>query len=134
MAGAVDLLKSAGVTELPKAQLAVLVGTALDPTKARPVKGLRKVQTRTLWGEMAAQLGGAEGYALVANADQQGVSPGADTLVELFEQFGPAVVLVDELVAYCRNIYGVNGLPAGSFDANMTFIQALTERRQAQPE
>jgi predicted AAA+ superfamily ATPase len=133
MAGAADLLKAAGVKQLPKAQLAVLVGTALDPTKARPVKGLRKVQTRTLWGEMAAQLGGAEGYALVENADKEGVSPGADTLVDLFEQFGPAVVLIDELVAYCRNIYGVNGLPAGSFDANMTFVQALTEAVKRSP-
>ena len=31
------------------------------------------------------------------------------------------------MVAYTRNIYGVNGLPAGSFDANLTFVQSLTE-------
>ena len=31
----------------------------------------------TLWGELAWQLGGAEGYALVADADRTGTSPGA---------------------------------------------------------
>ena len=37
------------------------------------------------------------------------------------------VILIDELIAYVRNIYGVSGLPSGSFDANMTFVQSLTE-------
>ena len=38
---------------LPKAQCAVLVGTALDPTRARIVN---HVKTRTLWGTLAAIL------------------------------------------------------------------------------
>ncbi len=80
-----------------------------------------------LWGEMAAQIGGVEGFALVESADAAGVAPGADTLVELLDEFGPCVILIDELVAYARNIYGAAGLPAGSFDSNMTFVQSLTE-------
>ncbi|MCC6191936.1 MAG: ATP-binding protein, partial [Anaerolineales bacterium] len=127
LAGVPELLGETGLDHLPQARLAVLVGTALDATRPRPVKGLKRVQVRTLWGELAAQLGGAEGYALVETADKSGVSPGADTLVELFAAFGPCLVLVDELVAYCRNLYGASGLPGGSFDANMTFVQALTE-------
>ena len=46
---------------------------------------------------------------------------------DLFDTYGPALVLIDEWVAFARNIYGVEGLCAGSFDANMTFAQALTE-------
>ena len=42
-------------------------------------------------------------------------------------RFGPCLVIIDELVAYARNIYGVDGLASGSFDSVMTFIQALTE-------
>jgi len=64
----------------------------------------------------------------VREADEKGVSPGADDLVTLFNQFGPAVILIDELVAYARNIYDTpERLPAGSFDSNITFIHALTD-------
>ncbi len=128
--GVPDLLRVANVGKVPKCRLAVLVGTALEPTKPRKNEHL-KGSVRTLWGEMAAQIGGRdharEAYQLVVEADQKGVAPGSDTMLELFETFGPCVVLIDELVAYARNIYGVTGLPAGSFDSNMTFVHNLTE-------
>jgi hypothetical protein len=62
-----------------------------------------------------------------AEADQAGVSPGSDALRDLFEMFGPCLVLIDEWVAFVRQLYGVDGLAAGSFDANLTFAQSLTE-------
>ena len=34
---------------------------------------------------------------------------------------------MDELVAYAKRIYGVSGLPAGSFDNFIIFIQEITE-------
>jgi len=116
--------EAAETTELPTARRAVLVGTDLDVNRPRRHP---RVTTRTLWGEMAYQLGGEAGYELVADADRNGKAPGAATLKQLFDEFGPALVLVDELVAYVRNIYGNEELPAGSFDANMTFVQNLTE-------
>jgi hypothetical protein len=76
---------------------------------------------------MAAQIGGKDGYEIVRAADEGGVSPGADSMVELFDRFGPCVILIDELVAYARNIYGDAKLPAGSFDSLMSFVQSLTE-------
>ena len=39
-------------------------------------------EVRTLWGELAWQLGGKDGYALVADADRTGTNPG-HALVEL---------------------------------------------------
>jgi predicted AAA+ superfamily ATPase len=116
--------EAAETSDLPTARRAVLVGTDLDVNRPRRHPD---ITTRTLWGEMAYQLGGTEGYELVAGADQNGKAPGAATLKQLFDEFGPALVLVDELVAYVRNIYGNDDLPAGSFDANMTFVQNLTE-------
>ena len=38
---------------------------------------------------------------------------------------------MDELVAYAKKIYGVDGLNAGSFDNFITFIQELTEAARA---
>ena len=124
MEGAGQILDEAQVTELPTARFAVIVGTALNPARTQKVKG---ITTRTLWGNIAAQLGGQDGYEIVKAADKKSVAPGANDLTTLFNEFGPAIILIDELVAYTRNIYGVNGLPAGSFDANLTFVQSLTE-------
>ena len=124
MEGAESILRDAQVSELPHTRLAVIVGTDLNPSEPRQVNS---ITIQTLWGDIAAQLGGQEGYAIVRAADEKGVAPGANDLVTIFNQFGPAVILIDELIAYVRNIYGVNGLPSGSFDANMTFVQSLTE-------
>ncbi len=108
-----------------EAQRAVIVGTGFNATEPRRY---HDVTTHTLWGEIAYQLGGLAGYQMVERADLSGVSPGADTLVELLEKFGPALIMIDELVAFARNLYGITErLPAGSFDAVMTFIQSLTE-------
>jgi predicted AAA+ superfamily ATPase len=132
LAGVEPLLRGAGVSFAVKANRAVLVGTALSPgqTERKPDGTV----VRTLWGEMAWQLGGAEGYAMVEEADRSGTSPGSNLLSELFEMFSPCLILVDEWVAYLRNLYGVSGLPAGSFDANLTFAQALTEAAKAAPD
>lgn len=120
-----EVLKFAQVKDIPQAKVAVLVGSALDASKPLDVQGIGKINT--LWGFMAYQLGSSEGYSLVKTADQKGVAPGANTLVELFDKFGPCVVLIDELVAYCRNVYARSDLPGGSFESLMTFIQNITE-------
>ena len=122
--GLQDVFEQAGRPDLAGAKAVVLVGTALSPSKPWQEQG---VGVRTLWGALAAQLGGPEGHAMVQEADQRGVSPGSNDLLDVLERFGPAVILIDELVAYARNLWGVSGLPGGSFDANMTFVHALTE-------
>ncbi len=129
--GVEAVLQAAGVSQVPSVQRAVLVGTALSPAQARAKPG--GIEVRTLWGELAWQLGREEGYALVAEADRQGVSPGSDALRDLFANFAPCLVLIDEWVAYTRQLYGVAGLPGGSFEANLTFAQALTEAAKAAP-
>jgi predicted AAA+ superfamily ATPase len=58
-----------GPLDLPEANRAVLVGTALDPSKPRHYPD---ATVHTLWGELAYQLGGAKGYALVARPTKRG--------------------------------------------------------------
>jgi predicted AAA+ superfamily ATPase len=130
--GIEPLLQTAGVSKPPLAQRAVLVGTALSPGQAHTKSDGTVV--RTLWGDLAWQLLGKDGYALVAEADRQGVSPGSDILRQLFAAASPCLILIDEWVAYMRQLYGVSGLPAGSFDANLSFAQALTEAAKAAPK
>ena len=129
------VMERAGVTTLPRANVAVLVGTALDPTKAKRPINFPGITINTLWGEMAAQLaesaGCAELYDYVKEADKKGVSPGSEALKNLFDACGPCLILMDELVAYAKKIYGVSGLPAGSFDNFISFIQEVTEAARA---
>ncbi|HHX36322.1 MAG TPA: ATP-binding protein, partial [Gammaproteobacteria bacterium] len=129
------VLQEAGVNSLPKTNVAVLVGTALDPTKSKRPNNMPGITINTFWGEMAAQLAESAGdltlYDLVKESDKKGVSPGSETLKNLFDAAAPCLILMDELVAYAKKIYGANGLPAGTFDNFISFIQELTEAARA---
>ncbi|MHB1167663.1 MAG: Swt1 family HEPN domain-containing protein, partial [Longimicrobiales bacterium] len=114
-----------------KANRAVLVGTALSPAQTYAKEDGTVVYT--LWGEMAYQLLGRRGYDMLAEADRKGVSPGSETLQALFTAASPCLILIDEWVAYLRNMYKVDGLPSGSFESNLTFAQALTEAAKLAP-
>ena len=126
------VLAQAGVSALPKANVAVLVGTALDPTRTKRPINFPGITINTLWGEMAAQLAESAGrpelYDFVKDADKKGVSPGSEALKNLFDACGPCLILMDELVAYARKLYGVSGLPAGR-----SITSTLSFRRSPKP-
>lgn len=128
--GVEQILADAGVSALPAVRRAVLVGTHISPAKVYAKPDGTKVQT--LWGELAWQLGGCEGYEHVAEADAGRANPG-DGLFDLFRATAPCLVLIDEWVAYARQLYTNRGLPAGDFDTHFSFAQALTEAAKAVP-
>lgn len=89
-------------------------------------------EVNTLWGELAWQLGGREGYEMVADADRTGTSPGS-ALRKLIAHYSPALILIDEWVAYARQLVTDKHLPAGPFETQFTFAQALTEAVKSVP-
>ncbi len=130
LAGADEVLKQAETTKLPKANRAVFVGTRVSPGMMH--KKDDGTVVRTLWGEIAWQLGGKKGYEIARAADESGTNPG-DALAKLFKQFSPCLILIDEWVAYARQLCNKHDLPAGSFDTQFTFAQALCEAATAAP-
>lgn len=124
LAGIPALIDQAGLMDVPQAHVAILDGTAHAP--GQPWKH-GKQTIRTLWGELAWQLGKEEGYALVKESDLAGTSPGKEVLKTLLEKSAPCVVLIDELVAYIRQFPEGQTLSGGTFDSNLSFVQALTE-------
>lgn len=124
LAGIPRLIERSGLMDVPLARVAVLDGNAHSPGQSWR-HGKQKIHT--LWGELAWQLGGEEGFSLVKDADATGTSPGKDQLKRLLETYAPAVVLIDELVAYIRQFPSDQQLSGGSFDSNLSFLQALTE-------
>jgi predicted AAA+ superfamily ATPase len=129
--GVEPVMKEAGEIALPPVKRAVLVGTNIAPGSVHEKPDGTKV--RTLWGELAWQIGGAEGYAIVADDDAKAKNPG-DNLRKLFEAHGPCLVLIDEWVAYARQLprtQSAEDIPAGTFDVHFSFAQALTEAAKA---
>jgi len=125
LSGLEPVFEAAGISEPPQnVKTVVLVGNKISPGQTHTKKDGTVV--RTLWGEIAWQLGGKEAYEMVRQADETATNPG-DTLKELFNRYAPCLILVDEWVSYARQLHAEKDLPAGTFDTHFTFAQTLSE-------
>lgn len=88
LAGIPELMDQAGLMDMPQARVVVLDGNAHSPGQAWKHG---KQSIRTLWGELAWQLGGEEGFALVKEADATGTSPGKEVLKTLLATYAPVL-------------------------------------------
>lgn len=70
-----------------------------------PVEGVLHpdtgVTTYTIWGEIAYQIGGIDGYSLLKGSDEQRVSPGTAVLERII-QGQPTVIILDEIAQHLR--------------------------------
>src|SRR5208283_1088124 len=115
------IMKEAGVTKLPSVRRVVLVGNKISP--GNPVTKPDGTIVRTMWGELVWQLGFAAGgikeakkaFKRVQADDEKATSPG-DVLRELMNEYGPSLILIDEWVAYARQLHEQSDLPGGSFE------------------
>ena len=124
LAGVDTVLRDAGAAEVPSVRRVVLVGNKISP--GNPVTKSDGTVVRTLWGELAWQVGGQEAFGRVAADDAHATNPG-DALRALFNDYGPCLILIDEWVAYARQLHDQRDLPAGTFETQFSFAQALTE-------
>jgi len=124
LAGIDPVMQQAEAEELPTAKRVVLVGNKISP--GNPVTKSDGTVIRTLWGELAWQLGGKKAFTRIQADDERATSPG-DVLRELFVEYGPCLILIDEWVAYARQLHDQSDLPAGGFETQFTFAQVLTE-------
>ena len=126
--GVDELVQQAGTSIAPNVRRAVVVGTKVSP--GNPSVKEDGTIVRTIWGEIAWQLGGKDGYGMIRADDEKATNPG-DTMKELFNRFSPCLILIDEWVAYARQLHEGSQLPAGTFDTQFTFAQALSESAKA---
>ena len=132
LSGMDAVMEETGVAALPSVNRVVLVGNRISP--GNPVSKTDGTEVRTLWGELAWQLGQTAGgqaearraYERVRADDERATNPG-DALRELLNEYGPSLILIDEWVAYARQLHDEGDLPAGSFETQFTFAQALSE-------
>ena len=83
LSGIEVLMGNAGLSAVPRVRRVVLVGNRISPTS--PVTKPDGTVVRTLWGELAWQLGGAAAHARVARHDQDSTNPG-DSLRRLIDR------------------------------------------------
>jgi predicted AAA+ superfamily ATPase len=128
-----ELLAAFPVAELGRSSARVaLVGNHIAAGKGS-VKS-DGTHVKTVWGELAWQLGAARGgdagareaYAIVADADDTRSNPGS-ALHRLIVAHAPCLILIDEWVAYARQLFNRDDLDGGTFDTQFTFAQTLTE-------
>lgn len=123
--GVADLAQGKGIAQWRPISCFIFVGTAVPPGLVLYEQhGLRLT---TLWGAMARDLGGMPGYRLVQDAEEAWVNPGSTRLVEVLKLAAPCAILLDEVVAYARQLTGPRS------EAFLTFCQSLTEAAKLVP-
>jgi predicted AAA+ superfamily ATPase len=93
LAGIDAVMQAANTPKLPSVRRVVLVGNKISP--GNPVTKSDGTIVKTLWGELAWQLGGKKAFKRLAADDEKATSPG-DVLRELFIEYGPCLILIDE--------------------------------------
>jgi Protein of unknown function (DUF499) len=117
------ILSKAEVPQVPRADVAVFVGTEFDVFQGRGGDG--EPQRKSPWGEIAWQLGGEKGLAAVAEHDAKGIAPAGDALRAMLPA-GPTLILMDELLNYVSR-----GRSVGLGDQLYNFLQNLSEESRA---
>lgn len=117
------ILRRAEVGEVPKADVAVFVGTEFDVVDGQVKEG--EPRRRTPWGEIAWQLGREKTFSAVAKHDEQLTAPAGDALRRMLPE-GPALILMDELLNFVSR-----GRKMGLSDQLFNFLQNLSEEARA---
>ncbi len=124
--GVREIAEGMGLKAWQRPKVAAFVGTSTGPSVSLLHKSGPDV--RTLWGFLAWRLAGDAGLKLMAEAEAAGTNPGSERFVEVLRLAGPSLILLDELVAYARQ------LPEERFEAFLSFIQSLTEAAKMVPD
>jgi predicted AAA+ superfamily ATPase len=124
--GLADIFKDADIAKLAiRSEPVVFVGTAAGANQPFKIEGARTV--KSLWGLIAVKLGGWKAYDTIKSSDEARTNPGSEAMIAILKQAAPCVVLLDEVVAYARNLEGI------PYDGFVSFLQSLTEAANAVP-
>lgn len=111
---------------------AVFVGTHVDATSARcDYTDPNAPETKTMWGELAYQLFGQEGYEFLRENDEQQSPPGSQKLERLFDRHSdPSLILIDEIAAYLEQTAAVEVGDSTLAKQTNTFLMSLLSATQ----
>jgi len=125
MEAARHILAPEDMPQFDDARVAVFTQNTVSVVNGHQVED--GIVTHTLWGELAWQLGGREGYEHVRQADEQRIAPTAKDIKTVIEGATPALILIDELADYCAKASGLVVGGGTLFTQTNSFMQTLTE-------
>jgi len=111
---------------------AVFVGTHIGAQDARSnYDDPDAPATKTMWGEMAYQLFGREGYEFLRENDESRSPPGSNKLERLFERHSdPSLILIDEMAAYLEQAAALEVGDSTLAKQTNTFLMSLLSATQ----
>jgi hypothetical protein len=119
-----DLFAYTGVPEFETANIAIFSNTTNDPANGRRVE--EGIHVKTIWGELAYQLGGREAFEIVRKEDERLFAPDG-VFKQVLEKCQPALILVDGLAEYCVKASAQRAGCTNLADQTIAFLQELTE-------
>ena len=121
--GLAPIFEAAGVETLGPVRRAVFSGTHKGAAEAMYIGNGREI--RTLWGYIAWRLGGWPALEKIAASEDARTNPGSERLIPILRDAAPCLILMDELVAFARQLRDLE------YDAFHAFMQSLTEAAAA---
>lgn len=117
------LTMARGKNTFPSAPVAVIDGNQLGADRYRYPEGM---EIQTLWGHIAYQLMGKEGYEIVAENDRNRRCPSGEVIDKLLSSCGKGLILLDEVVNYMETAAAIEVLDSTLLFQSRTFLQILT--------
>jgi len=117
-------LFASSAPKFEQANIAVFTNTTNDPAQGRTTSS--GIRIRTMWGELAYQLGGTDAYEIIRVNDETRTAP-AGLFKKVLEHCKPALILVDELADYCVKASAQEVVGSNLSDQTISFVQELSE-------
>lgn len=114
------LLERAEVSTVPRARVAVFVGTEFDPHAGRGGNDGTPLR-QTPWGEIAFQLGGGAALDVLALHEERLAAPAGDVIRQMLPD-EPCLILLDEVMSYISK-----ERRSGMAGQLYTFLHSLSE-------
>lgn len=126
------ILNSGVYPKYDNARVAVFTNNTTDVAQGHVMDDGTHIST--IWGELAYQLCGIEGYNILRDNDEKKIAPTADLFKKLLKDSSPALILIDELADYCTKAAAVKVGASNLSDQTIAFMQALTEAVSSVPK
>ena len=126
------ILNSGIYPKYDNAKVAVFTNNTTDVAQGHILEDGTRIST--LWGELAYQLLGIEGYNQLKDNDEKKIAPTSDIFKKLLKDCSPALILIDELADYCTKAAAVSVGASTLSDQTIAFMQALTEAVSSVPK
>lgn len=120
-----NILKNGVMPAFDDAKVAVFTNNTTDVSQGRTTDD--GLTIHTLWGEIAYQLGGKEGYERVRQNDEDLIAPTSSIMKPIIEEAGTSLILIDELADYCVKAAAKKVGGGNLYNQTNSFVQTLTE-------